>query len=376
MTRHGTGEATGLVVAGLAAFFAVLGLLPGSLAIGPAVPPALNSPETLVLTASNASYLSPVTLREVSGARIVETRTVTPDDSAGSSSVAVWTVTTSDYDTTHRQQLEPSSRTFAVDRASGQLVSCCGANIDGNLLIRQSGLSGYLFPAGTRTQAYDIFDSVLRRPEPAVYSGSGTIEGIAAYRYTEDITAARAGPSPLSSTDQELYSAADSYWVDPETGAVLAITISEDLSLARPVGAAPATGGASAPAVADVLNMDLTTDKATVKYLVAQDRSVRHEITLARDLRLACLALAVLLAVAAWYTLSRRRSPPAPRHPHARKRHGGNGGREITEAPQRADAVAASRNPPSQAPPYRYSSGMMRQWDNPRTWRGKRWRRS
>jgi hypothetical protein len=327
MTRRGASELTGLVVAGLAAFFAVLGFLPGSLAIAPAVQPALNNPETLVLTATQASYLSPVTLAEVSGARIVETDTVTPDVGAGSSSVAVWTVTTSDYDTTHDQRLEPASRTFAVDRATAQLVSCCGANIDGNLLIRQSGLSGYVFPAGTRRQAYDIFSTVLERPEPAVYSGSGTIDGIPAYRYTEDITAARAGAGPLSTTDTELYSAHDSYWVDPETGAVLAITADEDLYLASPAVSA-ATGSSAARAL---FSADLTTTRATITHLAAQDRSVRHEITVARDVRLACLVLAIAGAVIAWYALSRRQSPPAPHHLHARKRHSGNGRQQITE---------------------------------------------
>ncbi|HEY6787818.1 MAG TPA: porin PorA family protein [Trebonia sp.] len=324
MTRYGTSELTGLVVAGLAAFFAVLGFLPGSLAIGHAVQPALNNPETLVLTAADASYLNPVTLAEVTGARIDETETVTPDDAGGNSSVAVWTVTTSDYDVTHLQQLEPVSRTFAIDRATAQLVSCCGANINGNPLIRQSGLSGYVFPAGTRRQAYDVFDTVLDRPEPAAYSGSGTIDGIPAYRYTEDITAARAGLSPLSSTDPELYSANDSYWVDPETGAVLAITADEDLYLASPA----ATGSS---ATRRLFNTDLTTTRATVAHLAAQDRGVRREITVARDLRLACLVLAIVLAGAAWYALSRRRSPPAPHHPHARKRHDGNGRQQITE---------------------------------------------
>jgi hypothetical protein len=309
MTHRGASELTGLVVAGLAAFFAVLGFLPGSLAIGPAVQPALNNPETLVLTASDASYLSPVTLAEVSGARIEETRTLTPDDGVGSSLVAVWAVTTSDDDTAHHPQLEPTSRTFAIDRATGQLVSCCGANINGNQLIRQSGLSGYLFPSGTRRQAYDIFNTVLGRPEPAVYSGSGTIDGIPAYRYTEDITAARAGFSPLSSTDPELYSARDSYWVDPETGAVLAITADEDLYLASP----------AAPRLFDA---NLTTTRATVAQLAARDRGVRQEITVARYLRLACLVLAITGAVIAWYALSRRQSPPAPHHPHTRKRRG------------------------------------------------------
>jgi len=336
MRRHGTSELTGLVVAGLVAFFAVLGFLPGSLAIGPVVPPALSSPETLILTATDASYLSPVTLAEVSGARIEEKRALTPDDGAGSPSVAVWTVTTSDDDIAHQQQLEPTSRTFAIDSATGQLVSCCGANIDGNQLIRQSGLSGYVFPAGARRQAYDIYDTVLERPEPAAYSGSGTIDGIPAYQYTEDITAARAGFSPLSSTDPELYSARDSYWVDPETGAVLAVTADEDLYLARPL----ATTTAAAPRLFDA---DLTTTRATVAQLAAADRGVRHDIAVARDLHLACLVLAAASAVIAWFTLSRRRRPPAPRHPRTRKRQGIFRQQKITAAIPALTSMSSSR---------------------------------
>ena len=317
MTRRGTAEFGGLMAAGLAAFFAVSGLVPGLPVIDYAVPSALGNAETLVLTASDATYLSPVSLTEVSGARIEEADVVTPDEGAGNASVAVWTVTTSTYDATHHQQLEPASRTFAIDQATASLVSCCGANINGNLLIRQSGLSGYAFPAGARRQAYDVFDVVLDRPEPAAYAGSAEIDGIPAYRYTEDISAARAGFSPLSATDPELYSAEDSYWVDPQTGAVLAIDKAEDLYLAGP----------DAPRLFDA---DLATTPATVAALAAQDRAVRHKITVARDLRLACLVVAVVLAVIAWYALSRR-SPPGPGHPHARKRQGRYRRHKITE---------------------------------------------
>jgi hypothetical protein len=318
MTRGGTGEVVGLVAAGLAAFFAVLGLVPGILTVSQAQP-GLNSPQTLVLLASDATYLSPVTLAEVSGAHLDQTEQLTPDGAASSSSVSTWTVDTSLYDTTHRQQLEPASRTFAIDRATQRLVSCCGANINGNLLIRQTGLSGYVFPAGAGRQSYDVFDTVLRRPEPAAYSGAGTIDGIQAYQYTENVTDGPAGFSSLSATDPELYSVRESWWVDPRTGAVLAISVAEDLHLAG-------------PAAVRLLDADLATTPATVARLAAQDRAVRHQTTVARDLRLACLVLAVAGAVVAGYALSRRRPPPAPRHPRTGKRPGKDRGQAITGA--------------------------------------------
>ncbi|HUN32202.1 MAG TPA: porin PorA family protein [Trebonia sp.] len=310
MTRPATREVTGLIAAGLAAFFAVTGLVPGSPLVSYAAQPPLGSPETLVLTASNATYLSPVTLAEVRDARIVQTRTLTPDDNAGSSSVAVWMVTSSDDDTTHHQRLEPSARTFAIDQASGQLVNCCGASINGNPLIRQSGLSGYEFPAGTRKQAYDVFDTVLGRPEPAAYTGTSTIDGIVAYQYTENVVAAQPAFSPLAATGPELYTARNSWWVDPETGAVLAIAVAEDAYLAD-------------PSAAPVLDADLATTPATVTHLAAQDQSARHQVTVVRDLRLACLVLMVLAAGVAWYALARRRPPPSRPHPRA-GRHQGN----------------------------------------------------
>jgi len=295
MNRRGTREPAGLAAAGLAAFFAAIAVIPGSPLVSRAVQAPLDEFQTLALTASNASYLSPVTLTEVRGVSIEETDTVTGTGSAGNSSIAIWTVATSTYDTTHHRQLAPASRTLAIDRATGQLVPCCGANVNGNALIRQTGVSGYVFPAGTRRQAYDVFDAVLERPEPAAYSGTGTVDGIPAYQYTEAVTAARAGASPLSATDPQLYSARRSFWVDPETGTVLAMSEDVDLYLASPATGAPAM---------QLFDADLTTTPGTVAQLVSQDAGVRHEITVTRELRLACLVLAGALAALAWFALA------------------------------------------------------------------------
>src|SRR5258708_12427100 len=140
-------------------------------------------------------------------------------------------------------------------------------------MIRKSGLRWYVFPAGTRRQASDVFDTVLDRPEPAAYSGSGTIDGIPVYRYTEDVTAARAGFSPLSATDPELYSVRESYWVDPQTGAVLAIPAAEDLYLASPA--------AASPVASRLFDADLVTTPATVPALPPPHPPVRPDIPVA-----------------------------------------------------------------------------------------------
>ena len=147
------------------------------------------------------------------------------------------------------------------------------------------------------------------------------IDGIPAYRYTEDVTGASAGFSPLSATEPQLYSARNSYWVDPQTGAVLAIDEDVDLYLADPAAPAPA-----------LFDADLATTPATVAYLAARDQAVRHQTKVTRDLRLACLVATIVAAGAAWYALSRRRSPPAARHLNARKRPGEYREQKTTES--------------------------------------------
>ena len=55
---------------------------------------------------------------------------------------------------------------FAFDRRTAQLVNCCGASLNGDTSVRQSGLVGYVFPIGTQKQTYQVYDTTLKRPMP------------------------------------------------------------------------------------------------------------------------------------------------------------------------------------------------------------------
>jgi hypothetical protein len=291
--RH---RATGLTLALLAAFCAASAVILGWRIAGQATARPLSGHETLTLTATRASYFSPARLTEITGAGLEVTDTITAVAGTGYPSIAVWDVRTSMYDTASHQQLEPASRTVAFDRGTAVLVDCCGGNINGNALIRQPGIAGWAFPVGTRKQAYAVFDTVLDKPVPVTYSGTETVDGIPAYRFTEHVSAARDGYSPLSSTDPELYSLYRVYWIDPRTGMLLNVSENEDLYLVSP---------ADGSVVTHLLRADLHTTQATVRRLASQDARDRDGIARLAGARLALLGMTCVLVLGACYPLAR-----------------------------------------------------------------------
>jgi hypothetical protein len=256
-------QVIGMTVSGLAVACAVIAVVLGGHLAGHAARSPLIERKTITLTAARASYLSPTRLTEVTGASIEVTETLRGAPAAGFPQIAVWTEVRSAYDTTHRQPLAPMSRTFAFDAATAELVNCCDQNLNGNAVIPQRGIAGWVFPRTTRKQTYDVFDTTLGEPEPFAYAGTDPVGGIRAYRFEESISAAPAGFSLFSKTEPELYSMHRTYWVDPETGALLRISEDEDLYLVR-----PRTGAT----VTHLFDADLSTTPATVASLVRQDR--------------------------------------------------------------------------------------------------------
>ena len=288
---------TGLTLAGLAVLLAASAVVLGWRIAGQASDRSLSDHETVTLTAAGASYFSPTRLAEITNAALVETDTITAAASGGYSAIAVWDVRESVYDATNDQQLEPTSRTVAFDRESAELVNCCGENIDGDGLIWQDGIAGYAFPVGTRKQTYDVFDTVLDKPEPFAYSGTDIVDGMPAYRFAENISAAKAGFSALSSADPQAYSMHRVYWVDPEPGMLLKVTENEDLYLANPTTGSPVT---------QLFQADLQTTPATVERLASQDAGRRGEIALLANARLVLFVVACGLALLAGCLLVRR----------------------------------------------------------------------
>src|SRR5215470_8576184 len=187
----------GFTLAGLGAFLVVAAVLTRTYVGGQLIKFPLNEYVKTTLLAKNTSYFSPALVKNVTGATIQVTDTVKGDAKAGTSSTAVWNEFTYLYDVTNHKEYAVSTRRAAFDRRTAQLVNCCGANVNGNSTIRQTGVSGYVFPIGTQKQTYGVFDTSLYRPMPFHYAGTGTIDGIPVYRFVEQVPPTLAGSQKL-----------------------------------------------------------------------------------------------------------------------------------------------------------------------------------
>jgi Porin PorA len=272
---------TGLILAGLGLLLILAAILLPTWVSGQFIKFPLSENQTAVLQAGNASYFSAAGFKEQTGVTIAATYTIKGEPGKGNSSVAVWEQTSSVSDITNHRSIQQTTRTFAFDRRTGKLVDCCGANVNGNASIRQTGYSGVVFPFGTQKQTYQVFNTTLNRPLPFVYAGTATVGGIQTYEFVEDIPATQfttqAVPGSMLGVKTPVVRAPlfDKEhvinYVDPETGALLNVNEHQTVTLRG-----PATG-AQALVLYDA---DLIVTPASLSQVVALDSSGRNTITL------------------------------------------------------------------------------------------------
>jgi hypothetical protein len=270
----------GLVLAGLGACLIVFAVLMPAYVSSRVLKFPLNEYETATLTASNVSYFSPTKLTELTGVNMEATYTLKGNAAAGSSSTAVWNEFTYVYDETNKLPFQTLTRTFAFNRRNAQLVDCCGANVNGDSSIRQTGYAGYVMPIGTQKQTYDVFDANLNKPVPFVYAGTGTVNGIQTYKFVENVAATKngsqtlpgslVGQSQATVTLPQYYQMRLTYWIDPDTGALLNVTEDEKLTLEDSTGAQALL----------LLDANLAATQPSINRVVAQDNSGRSKVSL------------------------------------------------------------------------------------------------
>jgi Porin PorA len=297
----------GLVLAGLGTCLIVFAVLMPVWVSSKVLKFPLNEYATATLTASNVSYFSPTKLTELTGVNMEATYTIKGNAAAGSSSTAVWNQFIYVYDQTNKLPFQTMTRTFAFDRRTAQLIDCCGANVNGNSSIEQTGIVGYVFPIGTKQQTYDVFDTNLNKPVPFTYAGTDTVNGIQAYRFEENVAPVQNGtqvlPGSLVGESQasvvlpQYYEMHLTYWIDPDTGALLNATEHEKLTLHDSQGAQALL----------LLDANLAMTPASVNGLVALDNTQRSKMTLVTTiLPLVTGILGVILLIVG-ILLSRRR---------------------------------------------------------------------
>jgi hypothetical protein len=308
----------GLILAGLGAFLILVAILLPTWVVGRVVKFPLNEYETATLDASNASYFSVSMLKERTGVNLEATYTIKGDASAGNSSTAVWNEYSYVYDLTNRQEVQTMTRTFAFNRRTGQLVDCCGASVNGDKSVRQTGFVGSVFPIGTQKQTYQVFDTTLKKTMPFVYSGTTTVRGIGVYEFVENVAPTRIASVTLPGSYVKSKAASVTigeydeehliYYVDPETGALLDVNEQQSTTLRTSATAPPALVG---------FNADLTETPASLTQIVALDNNGRSELTLIETTLPLVLGIAGGVALLAGVVLSRRRradAAPLPRH--------------------------------------------------------------
>jgi hypothetical protein len=270
----------GLVLAGLGTCLIVFAVLMPTYVSSRVLKFPLNEYETATLTGGNVSYFSPAKLTELTGVNMEATYTLKGNAAAGSSSTAVWNEFTYVYDETNKLPFQTLTRTFAFNRRNAQLIDCCGANVNGDSSIRQTGYVGYVLPIGTKKQAYDVFDANLNKPMPFAYEGTGTVNGIQTYKFVENVPATQngtqtlpgslVGQSQASVTLPQYYQNVVTYWIDPETGALLNVSEDEKLTLQNSAGAQALL----------LLDANLSATQPSINRVVAQDNSERSKVSL------------------------------------------------------------------------------------------------
>jgi hypothetical protein len=270
----------GLVLVGLGVCLIVFALLIPTWVSSRVIKFPLNEYASVNLTDSNASYFSPAKLAEQTGVSVEATYTIKGNAAAGSSSTAVWNQFVYVYDQTNKLPIQQTSRTFAFDRRTALLVNCCGANVNGDSSVKQSGYVGIVLPIGTEKKTYPVFVTDVKKPVPFVYSGIAAVGGTEAYRFVANIPPTQNGTqtvpgslvnqSASSVTLPQFFQAQITYWIDPVTGALLNVTENEKLTLRD-------STGAQALLLFDA-NLVATTD--SVDRLVALDNSQLTKMSL------------------------------------------------------------------------------------------------
>jgi len=292
MRRH-----VGPILAGLGTSLIVLAVVQPAYIVGQVVRFPLSEYETATLTGTGMSYFSAAKVATVTGVNVRAAYTIKGDPAAGSSSTAVWNEFSYVYDTTNRLPVQMMTRRFAFDRKTAELVNCCGASINHNAHVKQSGVVGYVFPINTRPKTYQVFDTTLNRPVPFTYDGTATVGGVKTYKFVEDVPPTKIGFSPLSSTQPEYYQIHLIYWVDPVTGALLNVNEDQKIFLRD-----PATGAQTTV----LFDGDLRATPASVREITKLDSDGRSKLTLLSMTLPIVNGIAGALALIAGILLARR----------------------------------------------------------------------
>lgn len=166
---------------------------------------------------------------------ISSVRKVVPNVEEGTDEVAVWAtgVNTTDAE---GETVSAYEELVAFDRSTSQAVP--GFNqyywpSDERIDKKSLDHEGYYFklPFNTQQQDYDYWDSSLQQTRPMVFDGEDEIDGMAVYRFVQEIEPSDiddvSAPGSLFGLDEpsveadRMYANTRTIWVEPNTGVVI-----------------------------------------------------------------------------------------------------------------------------------------------------------
>lgn len=159
-----------------------------------------------------------------------------PDGPSEDSDVATWRVSTSTNIVGHGL-LQVTVEGVSLDRRTAEPVNCCGADY----LITEAGDDtgepmphrGYVqqFPFGVQKQTYEMWDANIKGTAAATFVREEDRHGFAAYRFQQEVPDQKVGERELpgelfglkddSVVSDEMYRTRRTFWVEPNSGAMI-----------------------------------------------------------------------------------------------------------------------------------------------------------
>jgi hypothetical protein len=231
---------SGVILVGLGAFFVAMALMLRFYVAGQLVKYPLDEYQVSTLQGSNVTYFSATKLKDLT-VNVSVTDTLRGDVAAGTAQTAVWNEFTDTRDTSNGVEIQPATRRVAFDRSSGEIVDCCGNEVNGDSSVNQTGLAIF-WPFNAQKKTYTVFDTTANKPLPASFAGTDTVDGLPVYKYVENVTGEPAGSQTLpgnlvgmkgqpSVTLPEYYQGTQTFWIEPATGTPVKITQNRQLTL-------------------------------------------------------------------------------------------------------------------------------------------------
>ena len=225
--------------------------------IGPqliAAPVSFN--QTYILKATDASDFNAGTLQTVQGANLTYTLTVRSDPRSSSHTNAVWNSSAVLTDPVNKATVNVVVQRAAFNRRTEELLNCCGASLNGDTRVKQTGL-GLLWPVDTSKGTHQVFDPNSGHAFPASYVRTVQVNGLTTYEFVQHVPPTVAqqmsgipssllglpGSSSSVVVADRYWSATNTFFVDPRTGIIINEEVKGQSVLRGPGGQGLAGGG-------------------------------------------------------------------------------------------------------------------------------------